>query len=57
MRNQQSAVNPFTVELERRDFSGLVNLDCVIQPVTLAGQPLAGRNGLNWSSGGQRKGW
>ena len=42
MRNQQSAVNPFTVELERRDFSGPVNLDCVIQPVTLGWSAFGG---------------
>ena len=42
MRIQQSAMNPFTVELERRDFSGPVNLDCVIQPVTLGWSAFGG---------------
>ncbi|MBG0785561.1 MAG: hypothetical protein H0S79_10710 [Anaerolineaceae bacterium] len=33
---------PFTVELERRDFSGPVNLDCAIQPVTLGWSAFGG---------------
>lgn len=42
MKMPQSVTNPFTVELERRDFSGPVNLDLSITPVTLSWSAFGG---------------